>query len=73
MADLHSRDLEMDADIAKMEINTQLNYIYNNYLKTRLKTLKQRVANAAPEEQLDLMRKVKAARNELAAPHKLEI
>jgi hypothetical protein len=73
MADLHSRDLDIEADLAEMEINNQLNYIYNNYLKIRLKTIKQRVANAAPEEQQDLMRKVIKARNELAAPHKLEI
>jgi DNA primase len=73
LADLHSRDLDIESDLAEMEINTQLNYIYNNYLKNRLKTIKQRVANAAPEEQEDLMRKVIKARNELAAPHKLEI
>jgi DNA primase len=73
MADLHSRDLDIEADLAEMEINTQLNYIYNNYLKTRLNTLKQKVANASPEQQLELMRKVKTARNELATPHQLEI
>jgi DNA primase len=73
MADLQSKDLEMDADIAHIEINTQLNYLYNNYLKIRLKTLKQKVANASPEEQRALMRKVTAAREELATPHQLEI
>jgi DNA primase len=73
MADLHSRDLEMDADIAHIEINTQLNYLYNNYLKIHLKTLKQKVANCSPDQQLALMRKVTAAREELAKPHQLEI
>jgi DNA primase len=73
MADLHSRDLDIEADLAEMEINSQLNYIYNNYLKNRLNTLKQKVANASPEEQLSLMQQVKAARNELATPHQLEI
>ena len=73
MADLHSRDLEIEADLAEHEINKYLNFLYNNYLKVRLKTLKQKVANGSPEEQLDLMRKVKTARNELATPHQLEI
>jgi DNA primase len=73
LADLQSRDLEMDADIAEHEINKYLNFLYKNNLKTRLKTLKQKVANAPPEKQLDLMRKVKTAQNELAAPHTLEI
>jgi hypothetical protein len=73
MADLQSRDLDIEADLAETEINTQLNYIYNNYLKNRLNTLKQQVANASPAEQLTLMRLVKTARNELATPHQLEI
>ena len=73
MADLQSRDLDIEADLAETEINTQLNYIYNNYLKNRLNGLKQQVANASPTEQPALMRLVKTARNELATPHQLEI
>ena len=73
MADLHSRDLDVEADLAEHQINNYLNFLYNNYLKNRLNTLRQTVANASPEDQLGLMRKVKAAGNELAAPHQLKI
>ena len=73
LADLHSRDLDVDEDLAETEINRQINYIYINYLKNQLKTLTQRVANASPEEQTEIMRHVKDARNALATPHQLEI
>ena len=73
IADLHSRDLDVEADLAEYQINNYLNFLYNNYLKTRLNTLRQKVANASPEDQLGLMRKVKAASKELAAPHQLKI
>lgn len=73
IADLHSRDLDVEADLAEYQINNYLNFLYNNYLKTRLNTLRQTVANASPEDQLGLMRKVKAASQELAAPHQLKI
>jgi DNA primase len=73
MADLHSRDLDVEADLAEHQINNYLNFLYNNYLKNRINTLRQQVANASPDDQLGLMRKVKAASNELAAPHQLKI
>jgi DNA primase len=73
LADLHSRDLAIDADMARAEINNQLNYLYPIHLKNQLKTLMQQVANASPEEQLDLMQKVKVVRNSLANPQPIEI
>ncbi len=73
IADVHSRDLDIAADLAESEINTQLNYIYNNYLKNRLKSLKQKVADASAEEQSELMREVIQTRNELARPNRLKI
>lgn len=73
LADLHSRDLNVDADLAETEINRQINYIYINYLKNQLKALTLRAANAAPDEQTAIMRKAKEARNALANPHLLKI
>ena len=71
LADLHSKDLEIDS--AETKINNYLNYMYRNYLSNRLKDLKQQVAEASPENQRLLMRKVVEARNELANPHQLKI
>ena len=73
LADLHSRDLNIDTDLAETEINKQINYIYINYLKNQLKALTQQVANASPDKQTSIMRKAKEARNALANPHQLEI
>ena len=71
LADLHSKDLEIDS--AETKINDYLNYMYRNYLSNRLKNLKQQVAEASPENQRLLMRKVVEARNELAKPYQLKI
>ncbi len=71
LADLHSKDLEIDS--AEKKINKYLNYMYRNHLGNRLKDLKQQVAQASPKNQRSLMRKVVNARNELAKPHQLEI
>ena len=71
LADLHSKDLEIDS--AEKNINRYLNYMYRNYLSNKLNSLKLQVANASPEDQRVLMRKVVAVRNELAKPHLLEI
>ncbi len=71
LADLKSKDLEIDS--AKTKINSYLNYMYRNYLSTRLKHLKRQVAEASADEQRLLMRKVIEVRNELAKPHLLEI
>ena len=71
LADLHSKDLEIDS--AEKNINTYLNYMYRNYLSNQLKTLKQQVAEASPENQRLLMRKVIEVRNKLAHPHELKI
>ena len=71
IADLRSKDLEIDS--AEKKINNYLNYMYRNYLSNRLKILKQQVAEASPENQRLLMRKVIDARNELAKPQLLEI
>lgn len=71
LADLHSKDLEIDS--AEAKINNYLNYMYRNYLGNRLNDLKQQVAQASPENQRLLMRKVVDARNELAKPHQLKI
>lgn len=73
LADLHSRDLGVDPDMARSEINSQLNYLYPIYLKSQLKALMQQAANASPEEQLGLMRKAKTLRNSLAKPQPIEI
>lgn len=71
LADLHSKDLEISS--AETNINSYLNHMYRNYLSNRVKSLKQQVAEASPEDQRLLMRKVVEARNELAKPHLLKI
>ena len=73
LAELQTRDLNIDADLAESEINRQINYIYINYLKNQLRALTQQVANASPDTQTSLMRKAKQVRNALANPHQLEI
>lgn len=71
LADLHSKDLEIDS--AEIKINRYLNFMYRNYLSNHVKALKLQVANASSEDQRLLMRKVVETRNELAKPHLLEI
>jgi len=71
LADLHSKDLEVDS--AENDINRSLNYMYRNYLSNRVTELKRQVANASGDDQRTLMRKVVEARNELAKPHQLQI
>jgi DNA primase len=71
LADLHSKDLEIDS--AEININSYLNYMYRNHLSNRVNTLKRQVATASPEDQRLIMRKVVEARNELAKPHLLKI
>lgn len=71
LADLHSKDLEIDS--AQNKINANLNYIYRNYLSTQLKRMKQQVAKTNGDDQRQLMQKVVELRNELAKPTLLEI
>jgi len=71
LANLHSKDLEIDS--AEIKINSYLNYMYRNHLKNRLKDLKRQVAETSGEAQRLLMHKVVEARKELAQPHLLEI
>lgn len=71
LADLFSKDLEVDS--AEAKINRYLNFMYRNYLSNQLTQLKRQVAETSPENQRLLMRKVVEARNELAKPHELKI
>ena len=71
LADLHSKDLEIDS--AKSNINRYLNSMYRRYLSNQVNQLKRQVADASPEDQRMLMRKVVEARSELAKPHELKI
>lgn len=64
LADLHSKDLEIDSPEAS--INSYLNYMYRNYLNNEINKLKKQVADASPEDQRVLMRKIVEMRNELA-------
>ena len=71
LADVHSKDLEIDSP--ETNINRSLNFMYRNYLSNQVTELKRQVAAASAEDQLQLMRKVVDARNELVRPQQLKI
>lgn len=71
LADLHSKDLEVDSP--EKSINTYLNYMYRNYLNNEISKLKQQVVDAPPDDQRDLMRQIVEIRNQLAKAPELKI
>ena len=71
LADLHSKDLEVDSP--ERSINKYLNYMYRNYLNNEISKLKRQVVDAPPDDQRDFMRQIVEIRNQLAKAPELKI
>lgn len=73
LAEIHSRDLQVEEP--KEQIAACLKKLYRNHLNERKKQLEQKIADADPSSNppLELMRRVKTIRKELARPLHIEL
>jgi len=69
MADIHSRDLEVDEP--KKQIEICLNKLRRKHHEARIKELEQIILNAEPEQRSELMKERKQLVTELSAPLEL--
>jgi hypothetical protein len=66
LADIHSRDLEVEEP--KKQIETCLNQLRRKHHETRIKELEQTILNAEPEQRIGLMKERKQLVAELSKP-----
>ncbi|MGB1126790.1 MAG: DNA primase [Opitutales bacterium] len=66
LADIHSRDLQVEAP--KEHIEICLRQLFRKHHEIRIKELEQKILNADPEQQLGLMKERKRLNTELAKP-----
>jgi uncharacterized protein (DUF927 family) len=69
LADIHSRDLEVEEP--KKQIEICLNKLRRKHHETRIKELEQTILNADPEQRIGLMQERKQLVSELAKPLEL--
>ena len=70
LADIHSRDLEIEEP--EKQIEQCLEKLFRNHTESRVKDLEQRIINADPNDQLQLMRERKQLHTALKQPFRLQ-
>ena len=71
LADIHSRDLEVEEP--KEHIEICLKRLFRKHHETRIKELEQKILNADPQEQLGMMKERKQLLSELSKPFDLKL